>query len=93
MLCHVCRVHVRRDFPYCLHCGTPRRGAAPTSFAAPQLRGLDEPTLLVSLTGPVTTLGRGEDNDMVLSDTSVSRRHARIVRTTEGFRIEDLDRR
>ena len=25
MLCHVCRVHVRRDFPYCLHCGTPRR--------------------------------------------------------------------
>src|ERR1051325_8264573 len=39
----------------------------------------------------VTTLGRGEDNDVVLSDTSVSRRHARIVRTAEGFRIEDLD--
>ncbi|GAA2477519.1 FHA domain-containing protein [Streptomyces longisporus] len=91
MLCRVCRVHVRRDFPYCLHCGTPRRGAAPTSFAAPQLRGLDDPTLLVALTGPVTTLGRDEDNDVVLSDTSVSRRHARIVRTAEGFRIEDLD--
>ncbi|MEV0178839.1 FHA domain-containing protein [Streptomyces sp. NPDC050625] len=91
MLCHACRVHVRRDFPYCLHCGTLRRSAAPTSYAAPQLRGLDDPTLLVPLTGPVTTLGRGADNDVVLSDASVSRSHARIVRTESGFRVEDLD--
>jgi hypothetical protein len=73
-------------------CGaTSRTAGTATSFTAPQLRGLDEPTLLVALTGPVTTLGRGEDNDVVLSDTSVSRCHARIVRTAEGFRIEDLD--
>ncbi|MFE4695471.1 FHA domain-containing protein [Streptomyces sp. NPDC056738] len=91
MLCHACRVHVRRDFPYCLHCGTLRRGAAPTSYAAPHLRGLDDPALLVPLTGPVTTLGRGADSDVVLADASVSRRHARIVRTESGFRIEDLD--
>ncbi|MFF4542099.1 FHA domain-containing protein [Streptomyces aureus] len=91
MLCHACRVHVRRDFPYCLHCGTLRRGAAPTSYAAPHLRGLDDPDLLVPLTGPVTTLGRGADSDVVLADASVSRRHARIVRTESGFRIEDLD--
>ncbi|MEU6219355.1 FHA domain-containing protein [Streptomyces sp. NPDC047022] len=91
MLCHACRVHVRRDFPYCLHCGTLRRGATPSSYAAPHLRGLDEPDLLVPLTGPVTSLGRGADNDVVLSDGSVSRRHARIVRTESGFRIEDLD--
>ncbi|MET7986532.1 FHA domain-containing protein [Streptomyces sp. NPDC005281] len=91
MLCHACRVHLRRDFPYCLRCGTLRRGAAPTAYAAPQLRGLDDPALLVPLTGPLTTLGRGEDNDVVLPDGSVSRRHARIVRTESGFRIEDLD--
>ncbi|WP_405914893.1 FHA domain-containing protein [Streptomyces sp. NBC_00728] len=91
MLCHACRIHVRRDFPYCLHCGTLRRGTAPTSYAAPHLRGLDDPTLLVPLTGPVTTLGRGADSDVVLADASVSRRHARIVRTESGFRIEDLD--
>lgn len=91
MLCHSCRVHVRRDFPYCLYCGTLRRGAAPTSYAAPHLRGVDDPTLLVPLTGPVTTLGRGADSDVVLPDSSVSRRHARIVRTESGFRIEDLD--
>ncbi|MET9895665.1 FHA domain-containing protein [Streptomyces sp. NPDC006465] len=91
MLCHACRVHVRRDFPYCLYCGTLRRGATPTSYAAPHLRGVDDPTLLVPLTGPVTTLGRGADSDVVLPDGSVSRRHARIVRTESGFRIEDLD--
>ncbi|MEU9994639.1 FHA domain-containing protein [Streptomyces sp. NPDC050848] len=84
-------MHVRRDFPYCLRCGTLRRGAAPTSFAAPQLRGLDDPTLLVPLTGPITTLGRGDDNDVALPDGSVSRRHARVVRDASGFRIEDLD--
>ncbi|MET8448918.1 FHA domain-containing protein [Streptomyces sp. NPDC005209] len=82
---------MRRDFPYCLHCGTLRRGAAPTSYAAPHLRGLDDPDLLVPLTGPVTTLGRGADNDVVLPDASVSRSHARIVRTESGFRVEDLD--
>ncbi|HEY9371073.1 FHA domain-containing protein [Streptomyces sp.] len=84
-------MHVRRDFPYCLRCGTLRRGAAPTSFAAPQLRGVDDPTLLVPLTRPVTTLGRDADNDVVLPDGSVSRRHARVVRDESGFRIEDLD--
>lgn len=91
MLCHACRVHVRRDFPYCLRCGTLRRGAAPASFAAPRLRGLDDPDLLVPLTGEVTTLGRGADSDVVLADGSVSRRHARIVRDPSGFRVEDLD--
>ncbi|MFJ7069635.1 FHA domain-containing protein [Streptomyces sp. NPDC101115] len=91
MLCHACRVHVRRDFPYCLRCGTLRRGAAPTSFAAPQLRGLDDAGLLVPLTQQVTTLGRDAGSDVVLSDGSVSRRHARVVRDGSGFRIEDLD--
>ncbi|MEV5973381.1 FHA domain-containing protein [Streptomyces sp. NPDC051921] len=84
-------MHVRRDFPYCLRCGTLRRGAAPTAFAAPQLRGLDAPDLLVPLSGTVTTLGRDGENDVVLSDGSVSRRHARVVRDGAGFRVEDLD--
>ena len=25
MLCHACHVHLRRDYPYCLHCGTIRK--------------------------------------------------------------------
>ncbi|MFC3689664.1 FhaA domain-containing protein [Aquipuribacter hungaricus] len=37
------------------------------------------------LTGPVTTLGRGSDADIVLDDTGVSRRHAELrVDTSSG---------
>jgi putative peptide zinc metalloprotease protein len=88
VLCHSCRVHVRRDFPYCLHCGTPRRGVKANDFAAPQLV-LDAATAL-SLTKPVTTIGRNPDNDVVIDDASVSRYHARVVRTEQGFVVEDL---
>lgn len=35
-------------------------------------------------------IGRGEDCDLVLLDRQVSRHHARIHRTAEGYVIEDL---
>jgi pSer/pThr/pTyr-binding forkhead associated (FHA) protein/tetratricopeptide (TPR) repeat protein len=38
----------------------------------------------------VTHLGRAEDNELVLPDIGVSRRHARIVVDTGGVRFEDL---
>ncbi len=38
-------------------------------------------------------LGRHADCDLVLEDDTVSRRHARIVRTLTGFALEDLDSR
>ncbi|MGN6605678.1 MAG: FHA domain-containing protein [Jatrophihabitans sp.] len=88
MLCSSCRVHVRRDFPYCLRCGTPRRGARASDFAAPQLVRADGPA--VSLTRPRTTIGRDPDCDVVLDDPSVSRRHATVVRGRAGFTVEDL---
>lgn len=37
-----------------------------------------------------TFFGRGTDNDVVLLDIAVSRRHARIDRHVEGFRLVDL---
>jgi serine phosphatase RsbU (regulator of sigma subunit) len=43
----------------------------------------------VQITGPVFTLGRQSDNDLVLLDNRISRRHAQILQTPEGFRIED----
>ncbi len=91
VLCHACHVHVRRDFPYCLYCGTLRKGAKVGDHPAPVLRRLDADTPPVSLTSPVTTLGREPDNDIVIDDSSVSRHHARLVRTEAGFAIEDLD--
>lgn len=88
MLCHACHVHLRRDYPYCLHCGTLRKGAEVAQFAAPELRHGGQAYPLVR---PVTTVGRTSDNDLILDDPSVSRHHARIVRTPDGFVIEDLD--
>lgn len=35
-------------------------------------------------------LGRGSDNDVDLDDDSVSRRHALIVGTPDGFILRDL---
>ncbi len=42
------------------------------------------------LTGDRIRLGRGSDNDVVLSDVSVSRYHAEIRRETGGWVIQDL---
>jgi len=47
----------------------------------------------VQITRPVFTLGRQGDNDLVLLDSRISRRHAQILQTPEGFRIEDCGSR
>lgn len=39
------------------------------------------------------TIGRDPKNDIHLSDASISSAHARIVRSVEGFVIEDLKSR
>ncbi|MCL2650259.1 MAG: FHA domain-containing protein [Candidatus Azobacteroides sp.] len=38
----------------------------------------------------VTTIGKSEDNDIILSDPTVSRSHAQIIFTDSGFEIHDL---
>jgi adenylate cyclase len=45
---------------------------------------------VVPLSGGRVRLGRGGDNDVVLSDVSVSRYHAEILREPEGWSIHDL---
>ena len=37
-----------------------------------------------------TTLGRGENNDIILSDPAISRNHARIIFENGNWEIEDL---
>jgi phosphoserine phosphatase RsbU/P len=39
------------------------------------------------------TMGRQGDNELVLLDSRISRRHARIVQDTQGYLIEDLGSR
>lgn len=42
------------------------------------------------LDGPLTSIGRHADQDLVISDTFVSRRHAVLRQTLAGYEIEDL---
>ncbi len=51
----------------------------------------DAPSVVVDVTQPVLTVGRGADQDVVLPGDAVSRRHARIERSNDGtFRIKDI---
>src|SRR4028119_795091 len=43
-----------------------------------------------TLAGDRVRLGRGSDNDVVLSDVSVSRYHAEILLDPEGWTVHDL---
>lgn len=54
------------------------------------IRQTGHPERVVRLQEGVTRLGRAEDNDVVLSDVGVSRRHSRIVVGRDSVRIEDL---
>jgi pSer/pThr/pTyr-binding forkhead associated (FHA) protein len=48
------------------------------------------PSLRFPLTKEQTSIGRSAGNDLVLADSEVSRRHARIVRRADGFAVEDI---
>jgi pSer/pThr/pTyr-binding forkhead associated (FHA) protein len=43
------------------------------------------------LRGGITTLGRSPTNDIVLSDSTVSRRHCQIYWAQDAYVLEDLD--
>ncbi|MBN2801190.1 MAG: FHA domain-containing protein [Deltaproteobacteria bacterium] len=55
-----------------------------------QIRQPGHPDRVVPVPVGTVHMGRSEDNDIVLADVGVSRRHARIVVTQDSVRIEDL---
>lgn len=54
-----------------------------------QTNFLHEPR--IALQGPLTQLGRGPDNDIVLSDSSVSKKHAQVEYSNDQYLIKDLN--
>jgi pSer/pThr/pTyr-binding forkhead associated (FHA) protein len=52
-------------------------------------RGPSEGTSFV-LEGELTTIGRSDESDLLLDDVTVSRRHAEVTRTDEGWRLRDV---
>lgn len=72
----------------------PRRAAATTVARDPQplsgrLRLADG--RVVPVGSSAVTIGRMDDNDVILDDSEVSRYHARISRSAVGLVIRDLD--
>jgi hypothetical protein len=56
-----------------------------------EFRGLDGDETRYEVRKSAVTLGRGEQNDIVITNSSVSGRHAELHRTREGnFRLSDL---
>jgi adenylate cyclase len=45
---------------------------------------------IVPITKATTSIGRDKDNDLTLLDRTISRHHARIISTKEGFILTDL---
>jgi hypothetical protein len=53
----------------------------------------DRPETVYPLLDAECTIGRAAESGIVINDGSISSRHARIVRTPDGFTIEDLQSR
>lgn len=80
---------------FCLVCGHTLSALVPAPGPAlsvmPAVAQLILPSGMVfQVTGPVTTLGRDPDNDVVLQDNQVSRCHAEIHEQGGGYVLEDL---
>ncbi|HEX6887804.1 MAG TPA: FHA domain-containing protein [Candidatus Nanopelagicales bacterium] len=64
-------------------------GVAPGTAMLIVRRGPSEGTTF-QLSGERTTIGRGDDADVLLDDVTVSRRHAELLRTAEGWQLRDV---
>jgi hypothetical protein len=106
MECRACGGANDDDALYCVRCGAaleattevipgplerPPRMSRP-SVGAPALYVISGPLAgsVCRLNEAVTTIGRDPSNDLFLDDVTVSRRHAEIVHTVDGFRVRDL---
>ena len=69
----------------------PAAHAAPVMAAGASTASHREPSVIRRLPTKVLRIGRAPDNDIVVSDLSVSRYHAELRRTANAYQIVDLD--
>jgi predicted component of type VI protein secretion system len=74
-----------------LHEVQERLADAPEGIAVLVQRRGPEPGLQYVLAGQSTTIGRVSSADILLDDITVSREHARILRTDHGYDLEDAN--
>ena len=54
------------------------------------MRGGSSHGVVIHILKPVTTVGRHHNADVVVDDPSISRRHAEITRSSDGYILSDL---
>lgn len=59
--------------------------------AALLIRGGPNSGVTIQLSGHPVTIGRRSDNDVVIDETTVSRRHSLIMESPDGFILRDLN--
>src|SRR5262245_44969722 len=67
-----------------------RRQSLRTPMPSLVIRNVPEGARYLPLDTDVFSIGRSADNDLVLSDALVSRRHSEILRRGEEYRVRDL---
>ncbi len=66
-----------------------RLGELPSDTASLVVRAGSQAGTALSLSAPVTRLGRRQENEISLDDITVSRLHAEITRTGDGYVVAD----
>ena len=61
-----------------------------TAQASLMIQGGTDSGVIIPLSGRPITMGRRSDNDVVVDETTVSRRHALILEGPDGFFLRDL---
>jgi hypothetical protein len=87
--CPKCKKEMMADWQSCLFCGTNPELESGRPGALHFVTGPFSDQVVV-LEKPVTTIGSVPGNDLVIPDTSVSRKHAGIRRVEGGYEVADF---
>ena len=87
--CTACTHENRTGSFFCSQCGTKLHFGDQSLGELVRMNGPQQETHL-EIPGPVCVLGRASSANIVLEEESVSKQHARLTHSDEGYRIEDL---
>lgn len=87
--CAACTHENRPGSFFCSQCGSRLHLESESLGELVRMNGPQKDTRL-EIYGPVCVMGRSSSVNIVLEEESVSKQHARLTHSEEGFRVEDL---
>jgi pSer/pThr/pTyr-binding forkhead associated (FHA) protein len=88
-LCPACTHENRPSAFFCAQCGTKVHFDSESSSRFVRMNGPQQDRRL-DVPGPVCVIGRDPSATLCLEEDSVSKQHARLTRSDDGWEIEDL---